>query len=94
MLSFAIMAGLGAVFYFGSQRSETLSGLGGPGRDERWRMIDLRATALTGLAIDVALIAGYVYEVAQRPRREPVRAADLGRGLAYVLSVAFLRWRS
>ena len=46
-LSFLIMAALGAVFLFG-RRSETLQGLGGPGRDERWAMIDLRATALAG----------------------------------------------
>jgi len=43
-----LMTALGAVFLFGG-RSETLSGLGGPGRDERWAAIDLRATAGTGL---------------------------------------------
>ena len=32
----AVMAGL---FWFGARRSETLSGLGGPGRDERWERI-------------------------------------------------------
>ena len=39
--AFAVMAGLAAVFFFG-RRSETLQGLGGPGRDERWAMIDLQ----------------------------------------------------
>jgi hypothetical protein len=32
----ALMAAVGALFLLGG-RSETLSGLGGPGRDERWR---------------------------------------------------------
>ena len=49
--SFRIMAALGALFAFG-RRSETLQGLGGPGRDERWAMIDLRATALAGVGHD------------------------------------------
>ena len=41
---FVVVAG---VFLLGG-RSDTLSGLGGPGRDERWAMIDLRATAPRG----------------------------------------------
>ena len=44
-----LMLAFGAVFLFGS-RSETLRGLGGPGRDERWAMIDLSATAFAGHA--------------------------------------------
>jgi hypothetical protein len=44
---FVLMAVFGAVFLFGS-RSETLRGLGGPGRDERRAMIDLSATAFAG----------------------------------------------
>ena len=50
-VSFGIMAVLAAVFAFG-RRSETLQGIGGPGRDERWAMIDLRATAITGVVHD------------------------------------------
>ena len=47
LLSFAVLAAVAAVFWFGG-RSDTLRGLGGPGRDERWSMIDLRATAFAG----------------------------------------------
>ena len=43
LISLGIMTALGALFLFG-RRSETLQGLGGPGRDERWAMIDLHAT--------------------------------------------------
>jgi hypothetical protein len=45
LVALGIMAAVGALFLFG-RRSETLQGLGGPGRDERWAMIDLHATAL------------------------------------------------
>ena len=30
------------------RRRRRSAGLGGPGRDERWELIDLRATAITG----------------------------------------------
>jgi hypothetical protein len=42
LVALGIMAALGAVFLFG-RRSETLQGLGGPGRDERWERIDIHA---------------------------------------------------
>ena len=40
---------LGALVLFGG-RSETIRGLRGDGRDERFRAIDMRATAISGLA--------------------------------------------
>ena len=61
LISLGIMAVLAAIFAFG-RRSETLQGIGGPGRDERWAMIDLRATAMAGL---VTIIV--------RDRRVPLR---------------------
>jgi hypothetical protein len=59
LYAFAVMAVLAAVFAFGASRSETLGGLGGPARDERWEMIDLRASALgaiAGVAYIIALV--------------------------------------
>ena len=55
---FAIMAVVAALFALG--RGETLRGLGGPGRDERWAAIDLRATAFSGFAVLVAVIAAWL----------------------------------
>jgi hypothetical protein len=45
---FAVMTAFAAVLLGG--RSESMRGLRGDERDERWAMIDLRATALTGVA--------------------------------------------
>jgi hypothetical protein len=52
------LAGLTAfgLFFLLAGRSETIRGLRGDGRDERFAQIDLRATAMTGLALLVALI--------------------------------------
>ncbi|HEY7197266.1 MAG TPA: hypothetical protein VH306_08765 [Gaiellaceae bacterium] len=90
---FGILAGLGLVFLLG-RRSETISGLGGPGRDERWAAIDIHATALTGLVIILALTGFWLWELAHgREGNEYARVMAIG-GIAYIVSVAFLRWRS
>jgi hypothetical protein len=84
--SFAVMAAVALLFAFGG-RSETLSDLGGPGRDERWQLIDLRATALSGLAIMLALIGSWLYEIANGEDGSPyVQLVAVG-GVAYVLAV-------
>ena len=89
----AVLAALGAVFLFG-RRSETLQGLGGPGRDERWAMIDVHATALTGLVVILAIIGGWLYEIADGQDGEPFTWLGAVAGLAYILAVAVLRRRS
>ena len=93
LVSFGIMAVLGAVFLLG-RRNETLQGLGGPGRDERWAMIDVHATALTGLVVILAIIGGWLYEIADGQDGEPFTWLGAVAGLAYILAVAVLRRRS
>ena len=94
----AVSAGLllfvGAVFYFGARRSETLAGLGGPGRDERWERIDVHATALTGLVLILVIVGAWLVEIAQGKDGSPYAALAFVGGLAYILAVALLRRRS
>jgi hypothetical protein len=92
LVSFGIMAALGAVFLFG-RRSETLQGLGGPGRDERWAMIDLRATAIAGAMTIVFAIGAWLYEVARGEDGTEFALVCAVAGLSYVIAVALLRWR-
>ena len=89
-----VMAVMAAIFWFGARRSETLSGLGGPGRDERWQQIDVHATALAGLVVLIAIIAAWLVEVAQGEDGSPYTQLGALGGVSYVLAVAFLRWRS
>jgi MFS family permease len=93
LVCFGIMAALGLVCLLGV-RSETLQGLSGPGRDERWAMIDLRATALSGLAVILAIIGGWLYEVANGRDGNPYTWLGAVAGLAYILAVAILRRRT
>ena len=88
----AVMTVLGAVFLFGG-RSETLSGLGGPGRDERWEAIDIRATAATGFFLITALIGAFLWEVGHGRDGSPYGQLCAFAGIVYIAAVAFLRWR-
>ena len=90
----AVLLFVGAVFYLGARRSETLAGLGGPGRDERWERIDIHATALTGLVLILVIIGAWLVEIAQGKDGSPYAALGAVGGIAYILAVALLRWRS
>ena len=92
--SFGVMAAVAALFAFGASRSETLGGLGGPGRDERWAMIDLRATAFAGVAVIVAVIAGFLIEIARGHDGSPYALIGAIGGVTYVLAVIVLRSRA
>ena len=91
--AFGVMVALAAVFLFGG-RSETLRGLGGPGRDERWAAIDLKASAFAGLALIAAVIGAFMYEIASGDDGSPYGQLGAIAGGADVLGVAVLRWRS
>ncbi len=88
---FALVA---AVFSFGSPRSETLGGLGGSGRDERWAAIDLRATAFGGLVVILAPIGAWLYELADGRDGDPYGRLLAVGGIAYIAAIAFLRRRA
>jgi hypothetical protein len=92
--SFAVMAVLAAVFAFGASRSETLGGLGGPGRDERWEMIDLRASALAGFVLITVVIGAFLYEIADGQDGEPYAQLGAIAGVAYVIALIAGRLRS
>jgi hypothetical protein len=91
--AFAVMAVAAAVFAF-ARRSETLQGLGGPGRDERWEKIDVTATALAGTMTILFVLGGWLYEVADGQDGHPWLAIAVVAGVSYIIAVAFLRWRS
>jgi sterol desaturase/sphingolipid hydroxylase (fatty acid hydroxylase superfamily) len=89
----AVMTAVAAVFWFGG-RSDTVRGLGGPGRDERWSMIDLRATAFAGVVVLLALTGAWLWELAQGDDGSPYGQVMAVGGLSYIAAVAFLRSRS
>ena len=87
-----VMTAVAALFLFGG-RSETLAGLGGPGRDERWVAIDMRATAASGLVVITVLIAAFLWEVGHGRDGSPYGQLCALAGVVYITAVAIQRWR-
>ncbi|MGH2934657.1 MAG: hypothetical protein ACRDL2_09130 [Gaiellaceae bacterium] len=90
--SLGIMAVFAAAILFGG-RSETVRGLRGDGRDERFARIDLLATTISGLALIVAVIVAFLVEVARGHSGMPYAWLGAVAGLAYLAAVIVLRLR-
>jgi hypothetical protein len=91
-MALGIMVGLGAVFLFGG-RSETIRGLRGDGRDERFAQLDLEATAFSGVAVIVALIVAFIVAVANGQSGAPYDWLGAIAGSAYIAAIVVLRLR-
>jgi hypothetical protein len=62
--------------------------------DERWRSIDQRATAVSGLAVITAVIVGFLWEIAHGRSGQPYALLGAIAGLTYLVALVWLRWRS
>ena len=93
LFGLAVMVALALVFVVFGRRSDTLAGLGGPGRDERWQAIDVAATALAGSVLVAVIIGAWLVELAKGEDGEPYSQLGAVGGVAYILAVAFLRRR-
>jgi hypothetical protein len=87
-----VMTVTGAVFLFGG-RSETIRGLRGDGSDERFREIDVHATAIAGFAVIVAVIVAFVVEIARGHSGAPYDWLGAIAGLTYIAAIIALRLR-
>jgi hypothetical protein len=81
------------LFFLLAGRSETVRGLRGDGRDERFARIDLQATAIAGSVLIVALIVAWLVAIARGQSGSPYDWLLAIGGLAYLLAVAWFRWR-
>ena len=92
LVSLGIMTGFGALILLGG-RSETIRGLRGDGRDERFRMIDIHATALAGLAVILAIIVAFIVELAKGHNGSPYAWLGAIGGLTYLVAIVVFRIR-
>ena len=88
-----IMAAFGLIVLLAGSRSETVRGLRGDGRDERFAMMDLRATALAGLTVTIALIVAWLVAIARGHTGSPYDWLCAIGGVAYLIALGLLRWR-
>ena len=91
-VSFAALVVFGALILFGS-RSETVRGLRGDARDERFRTMDIHATAIAGVVLVSTLIVAWLVELARGHDGSPYGELLAVGGLAYLAAIAFMRWR-
>ena len=89
----AIMSALALVLLIGG-RSDFVRGLRGDGRDEYWQRIDVHATALAGNVVIATIIGMCVWEWAHGRSGAPYTALGAVAGVAYILALGLLRWRS
>ena len=92
-ISFLILAGFGLLLLVGG-RSDMVRGMRGDGRDERWAMIDMRATALAGVVVIAAIIVAFLVEIAHGHDGSPYTWLGALAGLAYLAGLFIGRWRS
>ncbi len=90
---FAVMAGYGALLLVGG-RSEIVRVLRGQAPDERYRMFDLRASAITGTVTLSILTGGFFYELARGQDGNPYGLILAAAGVTYIATLLVLRWRS
>lgn len=93
LFAVALMTALGLVFVVG-RRSESLRMMAGERSDERWRLINLRATAFAGNVLVLAVIGAFVWEIAHGRSGQPFTLLGALAGVSYLLAVTWLRWRS
>jgi hypothetical protein len=92
LVSFAIVAGVGLLVLLGG-RSETIRGLRGDGRDERFRRIDIHATAIAGLAVISASIIAFLVELARGHNGNPYGWLGAIGAITYLAAIIVFRIR-
>jgi hypothetical protein len=85
----AVLLAFGLFVLLAGARSETIRGLRGDGKDERFRMIDVHATAFSG-----TILIGTLIVVARGGDGNPYGLLSALAGIAYLVGLAFMRWRS
>ncbi len=78
------------MFLFGG-RSETIRGLRGDGRDERFQRIDIHATAFAGTVVIAAVIVGFLVELAHGRDGNPFTWLGALGGIAYLAAIVVMR---
>ena len=92
LVSLAIMVAFGLLILLGGA-SETIRGLRGDGRDERFRQIDIHAPAIAGIVVITAIIIAFLVEMARGHSGEPFTWLGAIAGLTYIAAVVVMRIR-
>jgi Na+/H+ antiporter NhaD/arsenite permease-like protein len=92
VFALAVMVAFSVALLLARRRSETVRGLLDH-RDERISAIDLRATAVTALAMIAVVLVAFVVQVARGGSGWPYSMIGAVGGLSYLAAVIYLRIR-
>ena len=92
LLSLAVMTGFGLLILLGG-RSETVRGLRGDGRDERFRVMDIRATAFAGSFLIAVILIAFLVDIARGNDGAPYNWLGAITAIAYLAAIVTLRVR-
>jgi peptidoglycan biosynthesis protein MviN/MurJ (putative lipid II flippase) len=92
VLALAVMVAFSGALLLARRRSETVKGLLDH-RDERISSIDLRATAITALAMITVVLVAFVVQIARGQSGWPYSMIGFVGGVSYVGAVIYLRIR-
>ncbi len=94
LVSLAIMVAFAAALVAFSGRSAVFEVMRNPQADERLAMLDLRATAFTGLVLITVVIGAFLYDVARGHDPSPYGQLGAVGGIAYVVALIILQRRA
>ena len=92
VFAFAVMVAFSGGLLLARRRSETVRGLLDR-RDERITAIDLRATAVTALAMIAVVVVAFVVQIARGQSGWPYSLLGVVGGVTYLAAVIVLRIR-
>jgi undecaprenyl pyrophosphate phosphatase UppP len=92
LLSLAIMTGFGLLIVLGGG-SETVRGLRGDGRDERFSAMDIRATAFAGSFLIAVILIAFLVDIARGNDGAPYNWLGAITAIAYLAAILTLRVR-
>ena len=92
LIGLGIMVGMAGLLLLGG-RSETIRMARGDQRDERWALIDLRATAIAGNVLIGIVIGMFMYEIANGGDGNPYGLLGAIAGLVYLVAAGVMRVR-
>jgi len=92
VLALAIMVVFSGALLLARRRSETVKGLLDH-KDERISAIDLRATAITALALIAVILIAFVVQIARGQSGWPYSMLGFVGGVTYIVAVIVLRVR-
>jgi hypothetical protein len=88
-----VLVAFGLFVLIGGSRSETIRGLRGDGKDERFERMDIAATAVSGVVLISIVIVAWVIEVARGHSGNPFGWLSAVAGLSYIAAITYMRFR-